>query len=137
MPAKIRFRAPIGVLLAALLALPTLASAQGRNAPPPSEAKPLDQQRMYKMMSCSVAFDRQSWILLPTSRYDFTIFGGRADAVTKEVTRMAKAAQLPDEQMRAAWDKYDAMAKELDPAAVSKIVDACLTDPQVKQVIPL
>ncbi len=137
MAAEIRYRAPVGMLLAGLLALPILAFAQNRNAPSPSEAKPLDQQRMYKMMSCSVAFDRQSWILLPKSRYDFTIFGGRADAVTKEVTRMAKAAQLSEEQMRVAWDKYDAMATELDPAAVSKIVDTCLADPQVKQVIPL
>ena len=135
MPAKTKYMVPFGAFLCALLTLPTLVSAQNRNPPRSSEAKPLDQQRMYKMMSCSVAFDRQSWIVLPKSRYDFTVLGGRADAVTREVTRMAKAAQLPDERMRAAWDKYDAMAKDLDPVAVSKIVDACLADPQVKQVM--
>ena len=132
---RAKYMKAFGVFLAALLALPAIVSAQNRNPPSPGDAAPLDQQRMYKMMSCSVAFDRQSWIVLPKSRFDFTVLGGRANAVTREVTRMAKAAQLPDEQMSAAWARYDAMANEMEPAAVSKIVDACLADPQVKQVM--
>jgi hypothetical protein len=114
-----------------------IVAAQERPVQPsvtsPSAISPQDAELVRKLMSCSVILNRQGFLLIASSTFDFTLYTSRADHVADEVYDITSAAGVPDAHLRTLWDRYEAQAEALDEGAVKAGAERCLVDADVKR----